>query len=129
MDKKSKSKLIQELLPSIVELLSNAIDQLDTTKAGVSSKKRGRPKTTKTVKTTKLAKTGRLDFDHKTPGFIDNLTLETELIETDKKVCKKTPFEANRPKIVESKCECGQKFEGNGYLCDKCIMGKKSSAE
>ena len=142
MDKASKSKLIQELLPDIVELLSNAIEKLEkptTSKASVASKKRGKSKTTKTVKTTKLAKTskpgkaskstkiktGRPDFDHKTPGFIDDLTLEPELIKIDTKVCKKTSKPVPRERPKKTKCECGKMFDSWGsYLCDTCLLDK-----
>lgn len=73
--------------------------------------------------------------------FVDDLTEATELIETDRIVCKKNKYTGPPPKETTPKIcglvadekghkarvgGCGKEFESYGgmsYLCDSCIAG------
>lgn len=155
MDKK---KFIKELLPDLLNLIDAAIDKIE--KPDTVKKKPGRPRKTQETKkpapkpkakkptTAKVKKEPkkippREDFMGENT-FVDDLSVASEFIETDKIICKKNKTRTNTtPTSVMKTCGltvdesgnqvqisgCGRKFESfGGYLCDSCLTSRKNNA-
>lgn len=142
MDKK---KIIQDLLPDLLELISDKLDQIaDNTKPAkkVATKKaavKKKPvKKTPVKKTTTKKKpikkvTSKLGKNKNAPRedfagpntYVDTLTDATELIALDKKICKKNKQVNNIPaeKMVVTK-KCGQTTDEHGNIVNISGCGK-----